>query len=243
MSIIGICGQAGSGKDTVADYISNEYDYVTVALADPMKRFVKDVWGFTEEQLWGPSDFRNKPTIVNWDAADLAFECHYQVWLGEITDGYSVDDVASLKDWYLGLERGAISPRTILQSLGTEWGRDNFEDDLWIDYVLRLAEKLMQPAYEYTKAAGAVKQPTPKGVVISDVRFRNEIEKLSKLPEGRIVKLNRMSLDDGPAPGITNHRSEAEQKEIELELFSFLISNNDSIEELYKNIDICMACV
>jgi hypothetical protein len=35
--------------------------FVKVALADPLKRICFDVFNFTEAQLWGPSEERNKP--------------------------------------------------------------------------------------------------------------------------------------------------------------------------------------
>lgn len=60
--IIGITGQppAGSGKDTVADFLVEEYGFAKVAMADPMKRICKEVFDFSDEQLWGPSENRNK---------------------------------------------------------------------------------------------------------------------------------------------------------------------------------------
>lgn len=33
--LIGICGQAGSGKDTVADHLCKNFSFVKVAFADP----------------------------------------------------------------------------------------------------------------------------------------------------------------------------------------------------------------
>lgn len=59
MPIIGVSGQAGSGKDSFAARLVEEHDFVRVALADGMKRIARDVYGFTLEQLWGPSQMRN----------------------------------------------------------------------------------------------------------------------------------------------------------------------------------------
>jgi hypothetical protein len=59
--IVGICGNAGSGKDTAADILIARHGFVRVAFADPMKRFVRDLYGWSDEQLWGPSEFRNAP--------------------------------------------------------------------------------------------------------------------------------------------------------------------------------------
>lgn len=55
---IGMSGGAGSGKNVTADILVQRYGYFEMALADPIKRIAKDLWGFTVEQLWGPSDQR-----------------------------------------------------------------------------------------------------------------------------------------------------------------------------------------
>ncbi len=57
--IVGIVGKAGSGKDTVACVLRDYAPVSIVSLADPMKRFCRDVYGFSEAQLWGPSELRN----------------------------------------------------------------------------------------------------------------------------------------------------------------------------------------
>lgn len=59
--IIGISGCAGVGKDTAADVLVQSCGFVKVSLSDPMKRFCRDVFDFTNEDLWGPSERRNAP--------------------------------------------------------------------------------------------------------------------------------------------------------------------------------------
>lgn len=59
--IIGILGRAGSGKTTMADYLARNKKYVVVNLADPLKRIAKEVYGFSDMQLWGASEHRNSP--------------------------------------------------------------------------------------------------------------------------------------------------------------------------------------
>lgn len=53
-------GVAGAGKDEVARRLVDKYDFVVVSLADPLKRFCQDVYEFSNLQLWGPSEERNK---------------------------------------------------------------------------------------------------------------------------------------------------------------------------------------
>jgi len=61
MKLIGITGPAGSGKSTVADLLKQYHGFVEVAFADVMKRFCKEVFGWSDDTLWGPSEARNTP--------------------------------------------------------------------------------------------------------------------------------------------------------------------------------------
>lgn len=42
--LVGVCGKAGAGKDTIADYLVKQHGFKKIALADPIKRMVKDVF-------------------------------------------------------------------------------------------------------------------------------------------------------------------------------------------------------
>ena len=57
--IIGLSGLAGSGKTTVANMLVKNHVFEAISLADPMKRFCKEMFGFSDEQLYGPSSARN----------------------------------------------------------------------------------------------------------------------------------------------------------------------------------------
>lgn len=59
--IISLTGNTGVGKDTMADYLVSKYGFVKVSMADPFKRIAKEVYEFSDEQLWGPAQARNLP--------------------------------------------------------------------------------------------------------------------------------------------------------------------------------------
>ena len=87
--IILLCGQAGSGKDTVAKIIASYQETSIVALADPFKRFALDVFEFTPESLWGASEHRNKgnPRFMDEDAWGKAYHrmaSRSTLWLGDV---------------------------------------------------------------------------------------------------------------------------------------------------------------
>jgi hypothetical protein len=58
--LIAFAGRAGVGKDTAGDVLVRK-GWVRVSFADPMKRIVKDVYQFSDDSIWGPSEKRNAP--------------------------------------------------------------------------------------------------------------------------------------------------------------------------------------
>lgn len=63
MSIVGILGLKRSGKDTSANLLINSHGFVRYSFADPLKKAAKEIFCFTDEQLWGD----DKETIdPNW---------------------------------------------------------------------------------------------------------------------------------------------------------------------------------
>ena len=58
-----ISGYSGSGKDEFARVFVDEMQAPKVGLADPAKRHMADLYGFTEDQLFGPSASRNAGDI------------------------------------------------------------------------------------------------------------------------------------------------------------------------------------
>jgi hypothetical protein len=217
--IIGFLGKAGVGKDTAADYLCLNYGFTRVAFADPLKRFCMEVFDWTEEQLWGPSEMRNKPD-----------ERYLQAMVYPASR--AVEKSTSIKQ----VERVPryLSPRYALQTLGTEWGRGCYEN-IWVDYALRAAKKLMegQGLYWYYPTEGVVlredyRRVEVKGVVISDVRFKNEVTRIRE-KGAKVFRLVRRRAGDLEA-GIIGHASETEQD-------SILDSDLDGVIQVPEGID------
>jgi len=57
--MIAFCGFSGVGKDECAGRLVRSHGAIHTGLADPAKRHMADLYGFTYEQLFGPSHFRN----------------------------------------------------------------------------------------------------------------------------------------------------------------------------------------
>ena len=100
--IIGVCGFIGSGKDTIADYLTNFHGFRRESFANSLKDAVAQVFGWDRTMLEG----RTK----------MAREWREQVdpW------------------WAERLNMPNLTPRWILQYWGTEVCRRGFHDDIWI---------------------------------------------------------------------------------------------------------------
>ena len=193
MNIIGICGRAGAGKDTAADVLVKSFGFVKVSLTDPMKRICKEVFGFTDEQLWGPSERRNES------------DTRLPRFSKEARERLRMDDTCP--PLYL-------TPRYALQRLGTEWGRDCYPD-VWVDYAMRVAKRLLTDADfpDYDGKSGMKARRfgyRAQGVVIPDVRFPNEVAAI-RAAGGRIWKIDRsITLVIGESTSEAKHASNFE---------------------------------
>lgn len=62
--LVGICGKAGSGKDTIGDYLIKKYKFKKIALADPIKRLVKDVFVLEDHTVY--DRIAREKSLKNW---------------------------------------------------------------------------------------------------------------------------------------------------------------------------------
>lgn len=115
-----------------------------------------------------------------------------------------------------------LTPRTVLQYVGTEMFRKNIqnllpniEDNFWVNSLINRVLKMEN-----------------KNIVISDVRFQNEAEIIQK-NNGLVIKLVR--------PGIFNKDEHASEKAQEsIENYDYLLVNDGTIKELYDKVDTIM---
>lgn len=70
--LIGICGKAGAGKDTVGDYLIEKYGFEKIALADPIKRLVQDVFVLDSHTVYDRvAREQELPQWKNWTVRKL----------------------------------------------------------------------------------------------------------------------------------------------------------------------------
>lgn len=124
-----------------------------------------------------------------------------------------------------------VSPRKMLQLLGTEFLREYCKDI--IDCKISFNDKEEVFSYHIKKLFLDNKElfDNNENIVISDVRFPNEV-KFIKWLNGKIIKLER---NDAIVNKFNNHLSENQVNNLE---YDVKIENNFTKEHLYKIINI-----
>ena len=140
--IIGICGLAGSGKDTIGDALVNNLpNWEKVSFASHLKDVTALLFGFDRKMLAGetPEDraIREQPD---------------KFWSEKMGKDFT--------------------PRYALQYLGTNLLRNQLHQNIWVDCLER---KILE---------------SDKNVVITDVRFPNEINMIRNVG-GEIWRVER----------------------------------------------------
>lgn len=104
------------------------------------------------------------------------------------------------------------SPRQMLQTLGTEWGREAVHDLIWLTVARRQVNVWLEQGYN---------------VAITDVRFENEAEMVRKMG-GQIWHIHRPD-----AIQVAAHSSESG---IAFAGADYLIYNNSTLDDLFDTV-------
>jgi hypothetical protein len=174
--LIGLCGAAGAGKNTLADFLTDAdgCTYMQLSFADPLYECVSKITGLTVARL---KDRNVKEAVIPW--------------LGK-------------------------SPRQLLQTLGTEWGRGTVHPEIWI----RIA---MERAGQHLTVG--------RSVVVADVRFDNEAQAIVNAG-GEVWRVVRSGWECLAGDTVT-HPSEAGVSD---HLIARTIDNSGTLDELRKQI-------
>ena len=163
--------------------------------------------------LYSHAPGSGKSTVANmtWDFKKISFASPMREFCANLLSALGHDGVVLLRDRDKKEEKIAeigVSPRQMMQTLGTEWGRSCIHPELWI-----------------MVAAGAVEQQRKLGrdVVIDDVRFPNEAEMIRRLG-GELWLVDR--------PGVVYEGDHASEGALADVVPDAVINNRGSLEQL-----------
>jgi hypothetical protein len=110
-SLIGICGFQGSGKDTFAQYLIDNYGFKKLSFASTVKDVASIIFGWDREMLEGYT----KEARVQREKVDS--------W------------------WAKKLDIPNFTPRFALQFIGTDLFRKHFNSEIWVSCIEKQLEK------------------------------------------------------------------------------------------------------
>jgi hypothetical protein len=217
--LIGIVGKGRSGKDTAAAFATDHRAHIDMmAFAKPLKDFAREVYQFTEDQLYG-------------EAKDLPDKRYL---LPKYDGLWEESDISKHPERFL-------TPRTALQRLGDEWGRGNCRYT-WLQYLARQAAERLAGARIAEKGSDAITQFSTTGasssiikrtdlIIVTDCRYVNEADAIKKLG-GTVWRATRPGFGlEGEA---AQHRSELEQDSPEMDALVDVELINDGTLEAFS---------
>jgi hypothetical protein len=139
----------------------------------------------------------------------LSFADPLRKFSAQILSSIGYDGVACLRDNKADkiVELG-VSPRQMMQTLGTEWGRSCIHPDIWVIVAEGIARKQLKSG---------------QNVVIDDVRFPNEAEMIRRLG-GELWLVDR--------PGVVYEGSHASEGALHDIVPDAVINNSGNLEQL-----------
>ena len=162
---------------------------------------IGDLFALTGPKGAGKTTLASLLTMQSPNITRMAFATPLRLMLETIgvTSYYHTDN----KDLPIPHIPGQPTARRLLQTLGTEWGRNMIYNNLWAELAAAAFSRIREQSYT---------------VIVDDLRFHNEVDVI-KEGGGIIVRIMRSGLTGGD-----DHESEQHWKDIEPD---FVVNNND----------------
>jgi hypothetical protein len=130
--------------------------------------------------------------------------------------GWNVEDLAKQEFKKTVDPFWGITPRTALQQIGTDVMRKHYRDDIWVKSMENYISRINDGYY--------------KGVVITDMRFKNEVIAI-KSWGGKVVKVVRRDNPFTPPASESKHASELDLDDYTD--WDYILANASSIVVLH----------
>lgn len=233
--------------DRVTNYNSSPNStYEIRKFADKLKDIVCIFLGCTRKQL-EDRNFKNKPLGPDWV---IWFGRNYKLTgennpRGQVTSIFSTKMEVEQELYTYGnkiqvtdIVREELTPRTLLQLMGTESGRKIIHPDIWVNSLMSEYKGIEQPR------KAALDLPEEKELVypswiITDVRFPNEAVAIKK-KGGKVIRIDRpYTTTEGGGNPATFNKEQFHPSETALDNymdFDNVIINDGSTQDLIEQL-------
>jgi hypothetical protein len=194
-TLIGLGGHLRAGKDAVADHLVAEHGFIKIGMSDPLHEAMLAL------DPWVPLEIK----LSRWR------RWLYRVLYGREEEVYDFQRYSELTE-AVGYVEAKKNPevRRLLQKLGTEVGRQMFDENVWTTIMARKVDDL--------RGAG-------HPVVVTGLRFSNEVQAIQDLG-GNTAWVHRPSLESGA--GATH----ASENSVDENWFARTIVNDGTLDDL-----------
>jgi hypothetical protein len=205
--IVGVTGLIGSGKDTIANYLTTFHGFKKESFANSLKDAVAHVFGWDREMLEGTTKSSRE-------------------WREQVDPW-----------WAERLDMPNLTPRWILQYWGTEVCRKGFHDDIWIaaleHKLLKSTDNVVISDCRFANEVKAIKNAG--GITIRVMRgpepeWYDAAIQYNKGPNGNSL----WALSKAKLEKLKIHASEYSSIGL---TYDYYLENNGSIDDLYKQVE------
>lgn len=246
MAIIGVSGKIGVGKDEVGKIIqfltssSNKVEgyeewlqrdqkpftsWQVKKYADKLKDIVCLLIGCTREQLEDRA-FKEKELGREWDIWEIFGIGSYDIFNSKESAMNFFRN--SSRDLNLPVKK-SLTPRKLLQILGTEEGRQIIHPDIWVNALMS----------DYVRDYNGVTSGYVQGEklsypdwVVTDVRFVNEVNSI-KRRQGIVIRVNRGGI-------LRENEHDSETALDNYDNWDEVVENNGTLSELVDKIKLIL---
>jgi hypothetical protein len=246
--IIGISGKKNSGKDELGKILQwkltrpdiafssflllPKYDrdflWNTKQFASKVKEIVALLIGCTVEDLEN-REFKESPLGKHWERYVVYLEDEF----GSVNQVYLCSTYEEVQEKYgeeIGyrFEKQELTPRMLLQLVGTDAGRKLIHPEIWINSLFADYDNNFH-ATKFSVRQG-FNDPRYPNWIITDVRFPNEVQSIISRG-GTVVRIERENNI------IKNTATNLHESETALDNFNFefVVKNDGTLEDLRNN--------
>ena len=202
--VVGIGGKLASGKDAISDHLVENHGWIKLGMSDALadSLFTLDPWILL-------------PTGLGW-------KNRFTAWVARLFRRQPTPVYVRYRELYNALgyvgAKENTEVRRLLQVLGTEVGRKIIDENIWTDIMV--------------KRVKALSGPDVPGIVVTGIRFPNELEAISEELDGELWWVIRPAI-----VGAAITAGHASENSVLPSDFDQTIYNDGTLPQLYIKVD------
>jgi hypothetical protein len=211
MKVFALSGYKGSGKDTVAEYLVQNYNFTRFSFAEVLKDMVADQYGIQRTWL-DDQAFKEKPLLqypVNPKDKFTSMVANFMQREFAFKDGTKLTENVDLRELTRTIYH---TPRSLAILEGS-------------------TKRVANPNYWVNRVVHAINSYDMSKIQLDDLRYKSEVDRLLEAFEGATlitVRINRFDSINSTDPS---------ERDLDDFTFDYYIDNTKGLEDLHTKID------